>query len=65
MLIQAASSQDLALTVGLSVRYRLSVRRLAKLSGNRATGGANHIRSSLLMVAEDTAAVSTAEVGSS
>ena len=49
----------------MSVRFRLSARRLAKLSGNCATGGANHIRSSLLVVAEDTAAVSTAEVGSS
>ena len=49
----------------MSVRFRLSARRLAKLSGNCATGGANHIRSSLLVVAEDAAAVSTAEVGSS
>ena len=47
----------------MSVRFRLSARRLAKLSGNCATGGANHIRSSLLVIAVDTAAVSTAEVG--
>ena len=46
----------------MSVRFRLSARRLAKLSGNCVTGGANHIRSSRLVVAEDTAAVSTAEV---
>ena len=30
-----------------------------------ATGGANHIRSSLMMVLEDTATVGTAGVGSS
>ena len=40
-----------------------SVHRLARLLGRCATGGANHIRSSLLVVQEDT--VSCAGVGSS
>ena len=41
----------------------LSAHRLARLLGRCATGGANHIRSSLLVVQEDT--VSCAGVGSS
>jgi len=52
MLIQAAGSQALALSI-------------LRLSGSCATGGANHIRSSLMMVLEDTATGGTAGVGSS
>ena len=38
--------------------------RLPGCHGSCATGGANHIRSSLMMVLEDTATAGTAGVGS-
>ena len=44
----------------MSVSSMPSAHCLARLSGRCATGGAKHIRSSLLVVLEDTATVSTA-----
>ena len=49
----------------MSVSSMPSAHCLARLSGRCATGGAKHFRSSLLMVLEDTATVSTAKVASS
>ena len=62
MLIQAAGSQaprQQAQAEGLTLRV------VAVAAGAAAKGGANHIRSSLMMVLEDTATGGTAGVGSS
>ena len=65
MLIQAAGSQaprQQAQAEGLTLRV---AENTTVAAGAAAKGGANHIRSSLMMVLEDTATVSTAGVGSS